>query len=185
MTYALQCFTNILAEATKHKDRDFYGAWWGSGYFTCFYRNWNKPVNDFLKTYVYKKLVKKYGKNISLAITFTLSAAVHEIIMYNIAKCPYPYISTTMILLIPIIMFQKANIIYAPRLIVLLNYWIMFFTVCIANFSFFPRSQFCLKNFTNSFIHCISFPIVSICHYWLYYIIDILVLIKHAIYIIP
>lgn len=125
-----QILTNILAEVTRHADRDFYGVWWGSGDFREFCRNWNKPVNGFLNTYIYKELRSKdLGFSFSLAITFLVSAICHEIIMFTVCRSLSPYIFTTMMLLVPVLMLENSRLLPAPYLVTLFRYWILFFSV--------------------------------------------------------
>nr|XP_027202775.1 sterol O-acyltransferase 1-like [Dermatophagoides pteronyssinus] len=65
---------NLLAEATRFPDRQFYGFWWNSTTFIEFSRDWNTPVYRWLHVYIYKASLgyfKKHNKILSVLLTLT------------------------------------------------------------------------------------------------------------------
>jgi diacylglycerol O-acyltransferase-1 len=74
-------YLNIIAELTYFGDRNFYEDWWTSRDVGTFWRKWNKPVHNFLKTQVYSPLVFIWGMNKFTAqvFVFFFSAVAHEL----------------------------------------------------------------------------------------------------------
>ena len=74
---------NIIAELTYFGDRNFYEDWWTSRDVEMFWRKWNKPVHNFLKTQVYVPLAFRFGVNkmVAMVLVFFLSAVAHEVVV--------------------------------------------------------------------------------------------------------
>jgi diacylglycerol O-acyltransferase-1 len=74
---------NIVAEVTYFGDREFYDDWWTSRDVETFWRKWNKPVHNFLKTQVFVPLVYRSGvsKTAAMLFVFFVSAVAHEVVV--------------------------------------------------------------------------------------------------------
>jgi diacylglycerol O-acyltransferase-1 len=74
---------NIVAEVTYFGDREFYDDWWTSRDVETFWRKWNKPVHNFLKTQVFVPLVYRSGvsKTSAMLFVFFVSAVAHEVVV--------------------------------------------------------------------------------------------------------
>lgn len=77
---------NSIAELTRFSDRDFYGPWWNCVTWDEFARRWNAPVHKFLLRHVYHSSISalNLSKHSATLMTFVLSAAFHELVMYVI-----------------------------------------------------------------------------------------------------
>lgn len=77
-----QSMLNLLAEITQFADRDFYQDWWNAGCLGTYWRDWNKPVANYLRRHIYSPL-RKHGVNSTLAglVVFFISAVFHEVMV--------------------------------------------------------------------------------------------------------
>ena len=58
--------------------------WWNSNCFSSYYRMWNVVVHDWLHEYIYKDLIRLFGKNYrsgAAMAVFFMSAVVHEYVL--------------------------------------------------------------------------------------------------------
>jgi sterol O-acyltransferase len=69
-------------------DREFYQDWWNSASYDEFARNWNKPVHHFLLRHCYRESMEnlRISKIQSTALTFLLSALMHELVFVILLK---------------------------------------------------------------------------------------------------
>ncbi|KAG9306982.1 hypothetical protein G9A89_000896 [Geosiphon pyriformis] len=83
MFYAFfHSFLNALAEVLRFGDRTFYLAWWNSGSLNSYWRLWNRPVYQWFKRHVYLPLFDLgISPMIASLIVFTISAALHELMV--------------------------------------------------------------------------------------------------------
>jgi diacylglycerol O-acyltransferase-1 len=68
---------------TYFGDREFYDDWWTSRDVETFWRKWNKPVHNYLKTQVFVPLVYRSGvsKTAAMLFVFFVSAVAHEVVV--------------------------------------------------------------------------------------------------------
>ncbi|PRT53744.1 Diacylglycerol O-acyltransferase 1 [Wickerhamiella sorbophila] len=77
-----QSVLNLLAEITRFADRDFYRDWWNAGCLGTYWRDWNKPISNFLRRHVYYPLrSRKVGNLAASIIVFFISAVFHELLV--------------------------------------------------------------------------------------------------------
>lgn len=75
-----QSYLNLLAEATRFGDREFYKAWWNSGSVGTYWKLWNKPMYNYFQRHIYIPLLKRgYSKQFASFVVFFFSAALHEV----------------------------------------------------------------------------------------------------------
>jgi len=55
-TCLMQTWMNFGAEITRFADRQFYTDWWNSKNYAAYYRKWNMPIYEWLRTYIYHDL---------------------------------------------------------------------------------------------------------------------------------
>ena len=101
---------NLLAEATRFPDRQFYGFWWNSTTFIEFSRDWNTPVYRWLHVYIYKASLgyfKKHNKILSVLLTLTVSGILHELFLFVLFGSFNFYISLLTLSQIPLSLTVK------------------------------------------------------------------------------
>lgn len=77
-----QSVLNLLAEVTQFADRDFYRDWWNAGCLGTYWRDWNKPISNYLRRHVYYPLrSRKVGSLAASIIVFFISAVFHELLV--------------------------------------------------------------------------------------------------------
>jgi len=74
---------NLLAEVTRFGDRAFYKAWWNATDFDGYWRMWNLPVHNWVVRHAYFPIQRRVTRSRTVTgfLCFTLSAALHEIIV--------------------------------------------------------------------------------------------------------
>jgi sterol O-acyltransferase len=105
-----------FAEITCFADRHFYSDWWNSCDWLEFSREWNIPVHHFLRRHVYAASLPYLSKGASTALTFLVSALLHELIMGCITKKLRGYGFVAMMLQIPIVALQKTRLVRGREL---------------------------------------------------------------------
>lgn len=100
---------NAIAELSFYADRDFYGPWWSCTDWSEFARIWNKPVHRFLFRHVYNSSISTFSvsKVLAALITFTISAVVHELVMYMIFGRLRGYLLLFQLGQIPLVMVSR------------------------------------------------------------------------------
>lgn len=85
-------------------DRGFYADWWNSTSWDQFARDWNRPVHNFLLRHVYHSSISAFqiSRSSATAITFLLSACVHELVMWCIFKKLRGYLMGAQLLQLPL-----------------------------------------------------------------------------------
>jgi sterol O-acyltransferase len=75
--------------------RRFYDDWWNSTSFAEFSRKWNLPVHEFLLRHVYLDAMRRrgLGPDAALYLTYLVSIAVHEIILWGAMGLVTPYLA--------------------------------------------------------------------------------------------
>lgn len=72
-------FTNVLAEALRFADREFYKSWWNSQGISHFWSLWNLPVHRWCTRHLYYPLLKRgYSKSFAACTVFLFSGFMHE-----------------------------------------------------------------------------------------------------------
>jgi sterol O-acyltransferase len=99
-----------FAEITCFADRHFYSDWWNSCDWLEFSREWNKPVHHFLHRHVYGASKPYMSRGMSTAVTFLISALLHELIMGCITKKLRGYGFVAMMLQIPLVAVQRSKL---------------------------------------------------------------------------
>ena len=99
-----------FAEITCFADRHFYSDWWNSCDWLEFSREWNIPVHHFLRRHVYGASRPYVSKNIATALTFLISALLHELVMGCITKKLRGYGFIAMMLQLPIVALQRTSL---------------------------------------------------------------------------
>ncbi len=73
---------NALAEVMKFDDREFYTEWWNSPSVGVYWREWNKPVNHFMRRHVHSPLMARgWSFNAATAWVFIFSGLLHELLV--------------------------------------------------------------------------------------------------------
>ena len=112
-----------LAEITRFADRGFYADWWNSCDWLEFSREWNIPVHNFLRRHVYMTSRPYMSKGAATAVTFFVSAILHELIMGCITKKLRGYGFVAMMLQIPIVAFQRSPLVRGKDLFNNIAFW--------------------------------------------------------------
>ena len=83
MFYALfDLWLNILAEATRFGDREFYKEWWNATTLGEYWRLWNMPVHKWMVRHVYFPCLNAgVPKFVAGVIVFFVSAVFHELLV--------------------------------------------------------------------------------------------------------
>ncbi|KAH7619019.1 putative Diacylglycerol O-acyltransferase 1C [Nannochloris sp. 'desiccata'] len=83
MFYALfDLWLNILAEATRFGDREFYKEWWNATTLGEYWRLWNMPVHKWMVRHVYFPCIHAgLPKFAAGVIVFFVSAVFHELLV--------------------------------------------------------------------------------------------------------
>jgi diacylglycerol O-acyltransferase 1 len=83
MFYALfDLWLNILAEATRFGDREFYKEWWNATTLGEYWRLWNMPVHKWMVRHVYFPCINAgLPKFAAGVIVFFVSAVFHELLV--------------------------------------------------------------------------------------------------------
>ncbi len=83
MFYALfDLWLNILAEATRFGDREFYKEWWNATTLGEYWRLWNMPVHKWMVRHVYFPCIHAgLPKFTAGVIVFFVSAVFHELLV--------------------------------------------------------------------------------------------------------
>jgi len=79
-----EAFLNGVSELTRFGARAFYRQWWNATTFLEFSRTWNRPVHDWLHRHLYVDLQYLFSlrQPTSMAITFVVSIALHELLLW-------------------------------------------------------------------------------------------------------
>lgn len=112
-----------FAEITRFADRGFYADWWNSCDWLEFSREWNIPVHNFLRRHVYSTSRPYMPKSASTALTFFVSAILHELVMGCITKKLRGYGFVAMMLQIPIVAFQRSWLVRGKDLFNNVCFW--------------------------------------------------------------
>ncbi|KAL9122713.1 MAG: hypothetical protein Q9187_000732 [Circinaria calcarea] len=99
-----------FAEITCFADRHFYSDWWNSCDWLEFSREWNIPVHHFLRRHVYGASRPYLSRGTSTALTFLVSALLHELVMGCITKKLRGYGFVAMNLQLPIVALQRTKL---------------------------------------------------------------------------
>ena len=89
-----------------------------------FSREWNIPVHNFLRRHVYGASRPYVSRNGATALTFLISALLHELIMGCITKKLRGYGFAAMMLQIPIVGIQHSRLFRGRELLQNLMFWI-------------------------------------------------------------
>ena len=106
-----------FAEITCFADRHFYADWWNSCDWLEFSREWNIPVHNFLRRHIYSASLPYMPRAWSMALTFIVSALLHELIMGCITKKLRGYGFVAMMLQGPIVMLQRSPLLRGKKLL--------------------------------------------------------------------
>ncbi|EFC44804.1 predicted protein [Naegleria gruberi] len=110
------CYLNILAELCCWGDRYFFNDWWNAPDFQTFWKNWNRPVHQWLLRHVYQpSLGSNISKPISVFFTFLTSAILHEICMAMVFRSLKLYFFYAMIVQAPFVLLAQYFGQYKPR----------------------------------------------------------------------
>ncbi|QSZ31675.1 hypothetical protein DSL72_001242 [Monilinia vaccinii-corymbosi] len=125
-----ECILNLLAELTCYADRGFYEAWWNSVSWDQFARDWNRPVHNFLLRHVYHSSISslRVNKYTATLITFSLSACVHELVMWCIFKKLRGYLLFLQMCQIPLTMMCQSKWMKGRKTLGNVLFWIGIFT---------------------------------------------------------
>ena len=111
------------AELTRFADRGFYSDWWNSCDWLEFSREWNVPVHNFLRRHVYSTSLPYMPRGAATALTFFVSAILHELIMGCITKKLRGYGLFAMMLQIPIVALQRSKFMRGRPLLNNVCFW--------------------------------------------------------------
>ena len=89
-----------------------------------FSREWNIPVHNFLRRHVYGASLPYLSRNGATALTFFVSALLHELIMGCITKKLRGYGFVAMMLQIPIVGMQRSRLFRGRELFQNVMFWI-------------------------------------------------------------
>ncbi|KAH8147008.1 uncharacterized protein LAJ45_08807 [Morchella importuna] len=98
-----------FAEITCFADRHFYADWWNSTNWLEFSREWNIPVHRFLQRHVYGASRRHTSRSVATLVTFLISAAAHELVLFCITKKLRGYGFVCQMLQLPIIAVQRTK----------------------------------------------------------------------------
>ncbi|KAH0607175.1 uncharacterized protein H6S33_003163 [Morchella sextelata] len=98
-----------FAEITCFADRHFYADWWNSTNWLEFSREWNIPVHRFLQRHVYGASRRHMSRSVATLVTFLISAAAHELVLFCITKKLRGYGFVCQMLQLPIIAVQRTK----------------------------------------------------------------------------
>ena len=112
-----------FAELTRFADRGFYSDWWNSSDWLEFSREWNIPVHNFLRRHVYSASLPYMPKGLAQALTFFVSAILHELVMGCITKKLRGYGFVAMMLQIPIVALQRSPMVKGRQLFNNVCFW--------------------------------------------------------------
>ncbi|CAG8599271.1 9507_t:CDS:2 [Paraglomus occultum] len=109
MFYAFfHSYMNVLSEVLEFGDRTFYLDWWNSGSLETYWRLWNRPVYHWFKRHVYLPLVGQGVPPMVATLTvFTISAALHELMVGVPTHAIMGYAFGGMMAQIPLITLSK------------------------------------------------------------------------------
>lgn len=112
-----------FAELTCFADRHFYSDWWNSCDWLEFSREWNIPVHHFLRRHVYAAALPRLGRPLAVALTFFVSALLHELVMGCITKKLRGYGLVMQMLQIPIVAVQRSRVVRGKTLFNNVCFW--------------------------------------------------------------
>ncbi|KAK1990469.1 membrane bound O-acyl transferase [Colletotrichum falcatum] len=120
-----EAILNVLAEVTRFADRSFYGAWWNSVSWDQFARDWNRPVHNFLLRHVYHSSISsmKVDRHTATLITFSLSACVHELVMWCIFKKLRGYLLFAQMCQLPLVQLSRTRWLKGRRVLGNIMFW--------------------------------------------------------------
>ncbi|KAF2664519.1 acyl-CoA/sterol acyltransferase [Microthyrium microscopicum] len=120
-----ECVLNVLAEVTGFADRNFYGTWWNSVSFDEYARDWNRPVHNFLLRHVYNSSISSFhvSRTTATLVTFTLSALVHELLMFCMFKKVRGYLFTFQLFQIPLAWLSRTKVLKDRKTLGNLMFW--------------------------------------------------------------
>lgn len=98
--YALfHCFLNGVAELTHFADRRWQSDWWNADSVETFWKRWNLPTHSWFLRHAYLEFIHRFklSKNLSVWLTFALSALMHEVIMAITFRSVKPWLFLAMI----------------------------------------------------------------------------------------
>lgn len=114
-----ECVCNAFAEIIRFGPRSHYYQWWESTTFLEWSRLWNAPVHHWLARHVYLDAMRNLGlsKNAALILTFALSIAVHEAILFStLGRVVTPYLALLSLCQLPLAQLQRSPWIKGKRL---------------------------------------------------------------------
>lgn len=77
-----QSFLNLVAEVSRFGDRQFYLDWWNAGSEGAYWRDWNKPVNNYCRRHIYIPLRRRGWSKLAAGNTvFFVSGVLHELLV--------------------------------------------------------------------------------------------------------
>lgn len=83
----------VAGELTRSASRTFYGSFQDATSFAEFSRSWNLLVHDWLRRYVFEPTASASGSpSVAVSVTFIVSIAVHEMVMFAALKPSYRYV---------------------------------------------------------------------------------------------
>ncbi|TGZ79106.1 MBOAT-domain-containing protein [Ascodesmis nigricans] len=112
-----------FAELTSFADRHFYSDWWNSTDWLEFSREWNIPVHRFLQRHVYTASRSRLSRPLATAVTFLISAAAHELVLFCITKKLRGYGFVCQMLQLPIIAVQRTEFLKKRRVFNNIMFW--------------------------------------------------------------
>lgn len=94
-----QSALNALAEIMRFGDREFYTDWWNAPSVGAYWRNWNKPVYNFMKRHIFLPLLARGWSPVAAsAMVFIFSGILHELLVgiptHNILGRSFPLPAT-------------------------------------------------------------------------------------------
>jgi len=89
-----------------------------------FSREWNIPVHHFLRRHVYGASRPYVSKGMATALTFLISALLHELVMGCITKKLRGYSFVAMMLQLPIVAVQRTSLVKGRILFNNVCFWI-------------------------------------------------------------
>ncbi|THH07400.1 hypothetical protein EW145_g3410 [Phellinidium pouzarii] len=113
------CFCFHFAKLTE-RDR------WNSTSWDEFARKWNKPVHAFLLRHVYASTISsgKLSKGSAMALTFFLSASIHELVMAIVTKKIRMYLFMLQLIQIPLIAIGRIPAIKRNKVLGNVVFWL-------------------------------------------------------------
>lgn len=101
---------NAMAELLRFSDRAFYLDWWNSVDLGAYWREWNLPIHYFCKRHIMVPLVSaplSLPVNVGVALTFLVSAIMHELLFGIPTHCLHGYSFVGMMMQIPLIQLTQ------------------------------------------------------------------------------